>query len=469
MKLHNTLTRQIDEITASDQLLHLYSCGPTVYDHIHIGNLSSFIFADTLRRTLQGSGFKVKHVMNITDVDDKTIRRSQEQFPKLDPLDALKQLTTQYTEVFMADMQAVGNNLEDMSFVNATDYIDAMQTLIRNLHQQGFAYITEDGVYFSIDAYRRSGKVYGQLTEVSAQSTSQARIQNDEYDKATAHDFALWKTQKLGEPAWEFTLDNQDLAGRPGWHIECSAMSTETLGLPFDIHTGGVDLVFPHHENEIAQSTAGQSDPTYAKLFAHNEHLLVDGQKMSKSLNNFYTLQDIRDKGFDPLAFRLLVLQAHYRNQAHFSWQNLEAAQNRLQELRALAALRWQAQPKVHDAGTLSLDDIQNQLAAIMADDLNTPQALAFLSRVATQVLTVLVEEDMLPHFEAMLHGIDKLLGLQLMSIEDLTAEQKAVIQKREAARESKDWDTADQLRDALQSEGVGLRDTNYGVIWFPL
>lgn len=470
MKLHNTLTKKIEEIAPSDgKTIRMYSCGPTVYDHSHIGNMGSFIFADTLRRVLAANGADVKHVMNLTDVDDKTIGRSARENGRLEPMVALTKLTDEYSRIFMADMQTVGNDVAAVVFTKATDHIKEMQELIRELHKCGFAYVAEDGVYFSIKAYKKSGKKYGQLTEVTASSTSEARIHNDEYDKESAHDFALWKTRKPGEPAWEFKLDGHDLAGRPGWHVECSAMSRQALGQPFDIHTGGVDLIFPHHENEIAQSTAGRDDPVYARLFAHNEHLLVDGKKMSKSLDNFYTLQDIIAKDFDPLALRLLVLQAHYRSQASFSWDNLAAAQNRLQDLRALAALRWQPRKVAHDTGTQALRDIPEEMAQIMADDLDTPQALAYLSRVSSQLLAVHIEEDMVDHFEAMLQGIDALLGLRLLDVADIKPDQKKLIAEREKARQAEDWRRSDEIREQLEGQGVGLHDHPHGVIWFPL
>ena len=334
MKLYNTLTRETEEVKPlKGDEIRIYSCGPTVYDHIHIGNLASFIHADALRETLKAEGYKVRHVMNITDVDDKTIKRSREEYPDLEPKEALKKLTSKYEELFKKDMEEVGNDLSAIEFVRATDYIPRMQELIRKLHKGGFAYIADDGVYFSIEAYKKSGKTYGQLLEINSENTSKNRIANDEYDKESAHDFALWKKVRPHEPSWDFELGGKDLAGRPGWHIECSVMSTDVLGQPFDIHTGGVDLIFPHHENEIAQSTAGKDEYLLAKLFFHNEHLLVDGKKMSKSLNNFYTLEDITKKGIDPLAFRLLVLQSTPRNQANFSWKILQAAQNRFNKL----------------------------------------------------------------------------------------------------------------------------------------
>jgi cysteinyl-tRNA synthetase len=470
VKLHNTLSKKIEEVAPLDgKTVRMYSCGPTVYDHSHIGNLGSFIFADTLRRVLAAGGNRVRHVMNLTDVDDKTIRRAMDTFSDLEPMAALTKLTDEYGRIFMDDMRAVGNDINAITFTKATAYIKQMQGLISELHKGGFAYIADDGIYFSIEAYKKSGKKYGQLSEVTTSSTSESRISNDEYDKESAHDFALWKAQKTGEPAWDFELDGHKLRGRPGWHIECSVMSSQSLGQPFDIHTAGVDLIFPHHENEIAQSTAGKDDPLYAKLFTHNEHLLVDDKKMSKSLGNFYTLKDIRDKGFDPLAFRLLILQAHYRSQAHFSWTNLEAAHNRLQDLRALAALRWQPRKVTHDSGTEALRDVPDELVSILANDLDTPRALAYLSRVSNQLLAVHIEEDMVDHFEGMLKGVDELFGLDLMGVKDITAEQKKLIAGREQARAKKDWSEADRLRRELTGQGVGLHDHPHGVIWFPL
>lgn len=465
MKLHNTLVRKTEDFKPLQPgAVTLYSCGPTVYDRIHIGNLSSSIFADTLRRVLESVGNKVQHVMNFTDVDDKTIRRSRETYPDKDPRDALHTLTTQYGDLFLKDAAAVGNDVSVINFVKATDNLLAIQALIRELHEGGFAYIAEDGVYFSIQAYKDSGKTYGQLTEITESSTSTARIQNDEYDKAAAHDFALWKRQKPDEPVWDFELDGQDINGRPGWHIECSAMSRANLNQPFDIHTGGVDLIFPHHENEIAQSTAGKPDPIYARYFAHNEHLLVDGQKMSKSLNNFYTLEDITGKGFDPLAFRLLVLQAHYRKQAHFSWDNLEAAQNRLKAYRAMADLYWQPRP----TGGLEEVVLQQHMQAVqtaLEDDLDTPAALAALSQLEAAIDNGSISMACQEAFGEALRRLDQLLGLNLRG-DDISSDQKALIDTREQARTAQEWGRSDELRDQLQTAGIELRDTADGALW---
>lgn len=469
MKLHNTLTKQAEEVIPLDENnVRIYTCGPTVYDHIHIGNLASFIFADTLRRVIKASGIQTTHVMNFTDVDDKTIKRSREQYPDLEPLEALLKLTGENSQIFLSDMQEVGNSTQDLRFVKATDSIDDMQALVTNLQSKGFAYIAEDGVYFSIEAYKQSGKKYGQLSSITASSTSEQRIQNDEYDKESAHDFALWKKQKPGEPAWDFQIDGHNIVGRPGWHLECSAMSRAALRQPFDIHTGGVDLIFPHHENEIAQSTATAEDSIYARLFAHNEHLLVDGQKMSKSLNNFYTLEAVKTKGYSPLAFRLLVLQAHYRKQAHFSWKNLEAAQNRLKIYQAMADLRWQPKDKRtldSESFTRTLDEIKQYLF----DDLNTPLALSLLSAQSDVLANELVNTANLEDHAWFIRQIDELLGLKLGESKDISGEQKQLISEREEAREASDWAKSDVLRGQLEKQGIGLRDTAHGAIWFRL
>lgn len=471
MKLYNTLSKKVEDIAPLDGTTYrMYSCGPTVYDHAHIGNLSAYIFADTLRRAL-ALEHEVKHAMNYTDVDDKTIRRSHERFPDKDPVAALKELTDQYVKIFNDDMSKVGNNTSAITFIRATETIDGMKQLIADLYAKGFAYIADDGVYFSIEAYRQSGKTYGQLLELTTQNTSEARIQNDEYDKESIHDFALWKKQKDGEPAWDFTLDGADMTGRPGWHIECSVMSRQELSQPFDIHTGGVDLIFPHHENEIAQSTALEENPVMATVFAHNEHILVDGKKMAKSANNFYTLQDIIDKGFDPLAFRLLVLQGQYRSQTHFSWDNLEAAQNRLNDIRAWADLR-------HQPGAATMPDELDQLfkstrediQSALQNDLNTPLALAALGKLMDYMSSIPIPGVEGKYTDGTLQFIDDAFGLNIAHRPDITDEQKQLIAEREQAREAKDWAKSDELRDQLKSQGIGLRDTSYqGAQWYRL
>jgi len=471
LKLHNTLSKQVEELQPLDPTqVTIYSCGPTVYDNVHIGNLSAFIAADTLRRTVSGLGYNVKHVMNFTDVDDKTIRRSKQDYPDLDPMQALRKLTTMYGNIFVADMQKIGNDTNALHFINAADdaTIQGMRELVEYLHANGFAYIADDGVYFSIDAYKKSGKTYGQLVELSDESTSNERIQNDEYDKESAHDFALWKAKKPGEPSWEFTLDGHDLTGRPGWHLECSVMSSIGLGQPFDIHTGGIDLAFPHHENEIAQSTAGHEDPTYAQLFVHNEHILVDGKKMSKSLQNFYTINDLAEKGVDPLAFRLLVLQSHYRKQTNFSLDNAEAAHNRLRHWRNIAALRHQTHEGIGHSD--EMDPSPAAIGAIkeaLGDHLNTPEALRIIDETFSYIESHSI--DKINHYTLteLLQSIDELLGLQLLeTTPDITDEQKHLIIERERARDERDWEHSDKIRDELIKQNVIIRDTTAGTIW---
>lgn len=472
MKLYNTRTRKVEELKPlTDNTVRIYSCGPTVYDHAHIGNLSAYIFADTLRRAVKIAGYDVLHAMNYTDVDDKTIQRSRQKYPNLEPKAALKKLTDEYIGLFLSDMQRIGNDTRALTFLRATDdsVIDGMRSLIVKLHAGEFAYVADDGVYFSIDAYRKTGKTYGQLLELTLEDTSVERIRNDEYDKESAHDFALWKKQKLGEPAWEFMLNGHDLTGRPGWHIECSVMSRQALGQPFDIHTGGIDLIFPHHENEIAQSTACEANPIMAAIFAHNEHILVDGKKMAKSAKNFYTLQEIVDKGHDPLAFRLLVLQAHYRSQAHFSWENLNAAQNRLKAFQAFADLRFQIDGS--DTGAqvqLDFSVCGKQLRQAFYGDLDTPEGLAVVSSVIDSS-TQPIHQTHSASYLGFLKGLDDMLGLKLLDSKDISDGQKQLIAGREKARKDKDWTRADELRDRLEGQGIGLRDTPNGAVWFRL
>jgi cysteinyl-tRNA synthetase len=467
MKLYNALTRNVEELTPlQENTIRIYSCGPTVYDHAHIGNLSAYIFADTLRRVVTAAGYAAKHAMNYTDVDDKTIRRSRERYPDDEPMEALHKLTGQYISVFLDDMEKIGNQVDSVQFIRATDdkTIIGMQELIARLQAKAFAYVAEDGVYFSIEAYRRSGKTYGQLLELNAGNTSEARIQNDEYDKESIHDFALWKAQKEGEPAWPFTLDGKDLTGRPGWHIECSVMSRQALGQPFDIHTGGIDLLFPHHENEIAQSTALEDDPVMARFFCYNEHILAAGKKMAKSAGNFYTLDDIIKEGYDPLAFRLLVLQAHYRSQVNFTWESLDAAQNALKNFYAWADLQFQNFTSENLRANYS-----NALAALeqeIFDDLKTPAALAFFNGMITRA------DELGPDSAAIVNAsrrIDSIFGLRLSQRKDISEAQKQLIAGRQTAREAKDWAKSDELRRQLNEQGIGVRDTEYGPVWYRL
>jgi cysteinyl-tRNA synthetase len=472
LKIYNALTKTVEELTPlKNGQVSLYTCGPTVYDHAHIGNLISYIFADTLHRVIVANGLQVVHAMNYTDVDDKTIRRSLEQYAHEEPLTALNKLTQRYIDIFRTDMEHVGNDSTTLTFLRATETIEDMQQLIGKLLEKGFAYTADDGVYFSIEAYKKSGKTYGQLLELTSSNTSEARISNDEYDKASVHDFALWKKQKPGEPAWNFTIDGRNMTGRPGWHIECSVMSRKALGQPFDIHTGGIDLIFPHHENEIAQSTALEESPTMATLFAHNNHMLVDGKKMAKSAHNFITLKEVTERHFEALAFRMLVLQSHYRNQANFTWESLAAAQNRLHHWQQIAALRWQTYDTLENDTKEDTDllAIQQELMNALNDDLNTPVALQIIDETFSRLEQKQPTDIPQNTLKDLLDFVDITLGLKLQeNTPDIDDAAKRLILERQQARERKDWKTSDQIRDKLLAQGILLRDTADRTVWAP-
>lgn len=474
LKFYNSLTKASEDFNPLSETVGIYSCGPTVYDHVHIGNLSAFIFADTLRRVISASGYDVHHVMNFTDVDDKTIKRSAEEYPDDMPLDALSKSTEHYADIFLRDMESVGNDISAYDFIRATDpkTIEAMRQMITELYEKGFAYIADDGVYFDIEAYKNSGKVYGQLVDITTNSTAQSRISNDEYDKESAHDFALWKTAKPGEPFWEFKIRDAILNGRPGWHIECSVMSRLKLGQPFDIHTGGIDLKFPHHENEIAQSTAGNDSPIYATTFMHNDHILVDGKKMAKSAQNFYTLADLGKNGVDPLAFRLLVLQSHYRNPTNYSHDNAEAAHNRLIHWRDIACLRHQIHDTIDDDSSkrLALHATSGAILEALQTDIDTPRALAVIDDAFGRLEQSNIDHINRSAFMQLLELIDETLGLKLIdSTPDIDDEAKRIIIERERARDDKNWQLSDKFRDELNAKGIAIRDTSSGTVWSKL
>ena len=466
MKLSDTLTSTVAELESvgikpGDEVT-LYSCGPTVYNHVHIGNLRTFISDDLLRRSLIAAGYRVKAVMNITDVDDKTIAGSQAEHPDLGPMEALLETTRAYEQLFLADLQAVGVNTSLITIVRATEQIEPMQAMIRQIYDRGFAYESEGSVYFDLAKYQAAGNKYGQLVKVDF--TPQARVDNDEYDKNEARDFVLWKAAKDGEPFWEFTLGEHDLPGRPGWHIECSAMALANLDTqPITIHSGGIDLKFPHHENEIAQTIGATAQP-FTRLFTHHGHLFVDGRKMSKSLDNFYTLGDITAKGVHPLAFRLLALQAAHTAELNFTWESLTAAQNTLGNLYAWADLRHQANLSELRLEPTIIVDVLAKLTASLADDLNSAAALAELFRFSLSVAPGMRYDD---EDSAEIYGaIDRLFGLQLDVRPDITDDLKALISERQTAKELRDYATSDRLRAQLERKGIGVGDTPNGPRW---
>lgn len=462
MKLFNSLSKQLEDVIPLEKnTVRVYTCGPTVYDKAHIGNLASFIYADTLHRTLLMKGYDVVHAMNLTDVDDKTIRRSLTENHHHDPKEALHMLTSKYASQFLDDMNAIGNDLSSLKIVYATEHIEAMQSLITDLVKKEVAYIADDGVYFSIAAYISTGKIYGQLVGLSDQNTANERIDNDEYDKASVHDFALWKKAKANEPVWQFEINGVQLDGRPGWHIECSAMSQATLGIPFDIHTGGIDLMFPHHENEIAQSTALSDQSLLAKIFIHSEHILVDGRKMSKSLNNFFTLEDIQKAGYDSLSFRLLILGSHYRSQSNFSWESLGVAAGHLASIRAWSDIRFQ--PVSHPETRTYYAEKLHNIREAFAYDMRTTEALKelfdMIDYTADAHADAQAVADILPEIES-------LFGLNLLNRQDLDQSLKALLKQRQDARDASDWAHSDTLREQLKSRLILVKDTPQGQIW---
>jgi cysteinyl-tRNA synthetase len=456
MRIYNTLTKEVEEFTPIGETVSIYSCGPTVYDRAHIGNLSAYIYADLLRRVLNSAGHKTKHVMNITDVDDKTIKRSVEKYSDFEPMQALEKLTTDLTNSFYEDMRSVGNDTEAINFVLATENIEQIKDFITNLVNDGYAYKADDGIYFDINNYSKNHK-YGQLTHIDKPSDAKARIDNDEYDKESAQDFALWKRQKNGEPAWEF--DN--IPGRPGWHIECSVMSTLNLGKPFDIHTGGIDLIFPHHENEIAQC-----EGELARYFVHNGHLMVDGAKMAKSKNNFYTLNDIIDRGHNPIEFRLLVLQGHFQNSTSFSWENLEAVHNRLQSWRNLAELRWQTVDTEDRGQQQIIVNLIDKAKNALFDNLNTPEALKYIDEAVDHLLQ---SSPDISHqaLDMLILFIDTVLGLEIeKSTPGIGQELKDMIAIRQVYRANGDYIKSDEIRDSLLANGIMVKDMADSVFW---
>ena len=465
MKLYNTRTRAVDEVKPLDgPNIKVYTCGPTVYDYSHIGHWFTYVRADLLIRSLEANGFKPKWVMNITDVghlvsdaDDgedkleKGARRESKtaweiaEFYTKDFLDGLKQLNITNPDII----------------AKATDHISEQIDLIRLLEQKDYTYQIDDGIYFDTSKFSRYAD-FAKL-ELAEQQAADRMVSNPQ--KKNPADFAVWKLSPPDSKR-DMEWDSPWGQGFPGWHIECSAMSMKYLGQTLDIHTGGIDHIPVHHTNEIAQSEAATGQ-TFANYWVHMNHVLVNGEKISKSSGNGVTLQQITGKGIPPEALRLHILESHYRSQSRFSWESLEAAHTRLKELHSLAVLRYQALPAVNDAATFAMQDVTSQLSDMLADDLNTPQAIALLSRLSNQLLAVLIERDMLSEFEAMLGDIDRLLGLRLMNVPDISQPQKDLVKQRETARAARDWTKSDEIRDRLIKDGIGLRDTPQGIIWF--
>lgn len=465
MRLYNTLDKKVEDIEPlQPPNVSVYTCGPTVYDYPHIGNWFTFIRYDLLVRLLKANGMEPTWVMNITDVGH-LVSDADEGEDKLEKGARREGKTAWevaefYSTYFINGLSRLNITQPDM-LPKATHHIHEQIELIKVLEEKGFTYKTSDGIYYDTSKFPN----YARLAQLDlAEQQAGARVAYSA-EKRNSSDFALWKFSPKDhkrDMEWESPWG----VGFPGWHIECSAMSMKYLGETIDIHAGGIDHLPVHHTNEIAQSEAATGKP-FAKYWMHTNHITIKGKKIAKSLGNGITLEDIEARGFNLKAFRLLVLESHYRSQSIFSWEALEAAQSRLRDYRAMAALRWQARPNIRDYGTFSFEDVPVTIRDILSDDLNTPSALAFLSEVSTQFNAVLLGTVGLDHFITMLKQLDDLLGLQLSEVPDISVSQKQMIAERETARETKDWTKSDSLRNKLEAQGIGLRDTPEGVIWY--
>ncbi|MCD6161376.1 MAG: cysteine--tRNA ligase [candidate division Zixibacteria bacterium] len=456
---YNTFTRRKEEFKSiKPDYVGMYTCGPTVYAPAHIGNFRAYIFEDLLKRFLIFKGYKVTQVMNLTDVDDKTIRDSQALKISLD------EHTRKFKDLFFQDIDRLNINRAE-HYPEATKHVDEMVAMTNKLLENGHAYKSGSSIYYRISTFPQ----YGSLSHMKLdQLKDGARVDSDEYEKETASDFALWKGWSVedGDVYWETELGK----GRPGWHIECSAMSMKYLGESFDIHTGGVDNMFPHHENEIAQSE-GATGKKFVKYWLHCEYLIVEGKKMAKSEGNYYTVQDIIDKGNNPLAIRYLLLATHYRQQLNFTFEALEAAKNAITRLRDF-----------RDAVKISSGDGQNaEIKAItekalnkfetsLDDDLNISPALAAVFDFVKEI-NIAKEKNPLSKSDAeiiedALKKFDSVLGVIYVKEEALDSEIEELIEKRIQARKDKDFAEADRIRNQLDEMGIILEDSAAGTRW---
>jgi len=443
LRFYNTLTKQKEEFKSmQDGKVSMYSCGPTVYNYAHIGNLRSYVFADVLKRTLTYSGYEVTHIMNLTDIDDKTIKNSQKEGK------SLKDFTEFYTGEFIKDISAL-NILPPKTFTKATNYIDKMVEIVEDLLKKEIAYKSTDGsIYFDIKKFSNYGKLSNLVLDEQKENAG-GRIKTDEYDKENAQDFALWKAydEADGEVFWETSLGK----GRPGWHIECSAMSIANLGAELDIHTGGVDNIFPHHENEIAQSEC-YSGKKFVNYWMHNEWVLADNKKMSKSEHNFFTLRDVIARDIDPMAYRFWLLMANYRTRVNFVWEALEASEIALKRLYRLYLDLGE------EIGTVDIN-YQKTFKERLSDDLNTPLALS--------LLWDLVKDPNLSNKDkkATILDFDKVFGLDFENLAEEVIPEEIIklVEERKIARANKDWNKGDELRDQIKSLGYEIKDSESG------
>ena len=459
---HNSFSGEKEEFNPKDpKNVSVYSCGPTVYNFAHIGNLRSFMFTDVLRRSLKILGFGLNQTMNITDIDDKIIKNSIE---KNIPIE---EFTEPWTRAFFDDLNTL--KIEKLEhYPRATDSVEEMLVILDRLKENGFVYEKDDSIYFRLSKFSD----YGKLSRLdTAGLKSGARYDSDEYDKDDARDFVLWKNQKLeNEKSW----DTRHGKGRPGWHLECSAMIRQIYSSGIDIHTGGIDLLFPHHENEIAQSEGAYPGEKFVKYWLHCEHLLVEGQKMSKSLGNFYTLRDLLEKGFKPAPLRYLLLSFHYRSKLNFSLSRIEESEKAVQRIqtaleRVLEKTDWVCDAEIPAGYSLSF---YNEFLSGLADDLNVPKSLSAVFEFV-KYLNADLDSEKLGRAECLdsarfFYQVNRLLDVLEFSKNSSSADEEIdrLVAARIEARKNKDFKKADEIRDELNRLGIILEDTKTGVKW---
>jgi cysteinyl-tRNA synthetase len=471
MNLYNTLTRTVETINPlNPPTVTVYTCGPTVYDYAHIGHWFNYVRMDTLIRTLKLSGLEPDWVMNITDVGH-LVSDADEGEDKLEKGAKREGKTAWEVAKFYADdfleCMRLLHILTPDHITKATDHIQEQIELIQKLEEKGYTYTISDGVYYDTSNFEG----YAAFARLDLEGMKAGARVDYNREKRNPTDFALWKFSPDGhkrDMEWDSPFrgpDGEERKGFPGWHIECSAMAMKYLGDTLDIHTGGIDHVPVHHTNEIAQSEAA-TGKRFANYWMHSNHVMVNGEKISKSLGNGIRLQDILEKGISAEAVRLHILESHYRSQSQFSWESLEAAQNRLRSYAAMAVRRWQS---FAEQGGMTSDDLsasKERIQQALQNDLNTAQALAELSGLADAIDSHGISISAQVAFGELLEWLDSALGLQLTDLEDITDAQKQLVIDRQKARESKDWAESDKLRDILSGQGISVRDTPNGPIW---
>jgi cysteinyl-tRNA synthetase len=471
IQVHNTLSGKVEPfVPLKPGLVHMYTCGPTVYDFAHIGNFRTFIFQDVLRRFLKLRGFKLTHVMNLTDVDDRIIANAAAAGI------GIREYTEKYVQAFFDDCRTLSVESPE-HWIRATENIDSMVALIQKLQKKTYTYDSEGSIYYRIGKF----KDYGKLSKIDLSGIQAgARVDNDRYEKESARDFALWKAPKPGEHFWETAIG----PGRPGWHIECSAMAMKFLGDTIDIHTGGIDLAFPHHENEIAQSEAATGKP-FVRYWLHAEHLLVEGEKMSKSAGNFFTLRDLFGKGYKPSALRFALASVPYRRQLNFTFDGLQQATSSVERLRNFAArLKNEKFPAGKQKGMAErIARAAGDFDAGLSDDLNTAQALAAMFDFVREANIAMDKgefrsgevkavQEFLTIFDKVFavledNDADKLKALGYDTGADTASdgEIEKLVAERQSARQRRDFAASDRIRKQLSDRGIILEDTKDGSV----